>query len=168
MKSVLGIVSLCVAILGIPAQANAIVEIAFIEPGDFTDGEVRGGLFGSGGLGAVTAIRQHLVKLGDNNLSPREALRIEVLDVDLAGRYEWWRFPFDARIMRDSSVPAIEVRFTYYVDGKIVDEGEERITDLNYLQDVRVGKRGGLLKYEKIMLDRWFHDRFVVGKLSGK
>jgi hypothetical protein len=161
VKSALGIVSFCVAILGISAPTHAIVEVAFIEPGDYTDGAVRGGLFGSGGLGTVNAVRQHLAMLGDNNLSPREALRIEVLDIDLAGRYEWWRFPFDARIMRSSSVPAIEVRYIYYVDGKIVDEGEERITDMNYLQGTRTGKPGGPLKYEKRMLDRWFRDRFV-------
>jgi hypothetical protein len=62
-------------------------------------------------LGVINAIRQHFIGLGNKHLSLSEDLRIEVLDIDLGGQYEWWRFPFDARIMRDVTAPTIKVRY---------------------------------------------------------
>ncbi len=161
MKSLLRVISVFVVILTASAPAHAVIEVAFIKPGDYSDSSVRGGPFGSGSLGVVSAVRDYLIELGDKNLSPNEGLRIEVLDIDLAGRYEWWRFPFDKRVMREGSSPALEVRYFYYVDGKKVDEREERITDAHYLQNASTNDSGDPLKYEKKMLDRWFRDRFV-------
>lgn len=161
MKFALPIALFCAAILAISTPAQAAVEVAFIEPENYTDGSVRGGLFTSGGFGTANVIRAHLMTLGDKTLSPREGLRIEILDIDLAGQYEWWKFPFDARVMRTSSMPAIEVRYIYYVNGKRVEEGEERITDMNYLQRARAAGANERLYYEKKMLDRWFRARFA-------
>ena len=59
----------------------------------------------------ISAIRQHLIGPGNKHLSLSEDLRIEVLDIDLAGQYEWWRFAFDACIMRDVTAPTIKVRY---------------------------------------------------------
>ncbi len=148
-------------ILVLAAPAHAVIEVAFIKPAGYSDAAVKGGPFGSGSLGVVNAIRNHLMDLGNNNLSPSEGLRIEVLDIDLAGRYEWWRFPFDKRVMRKGSVPSIDVRYIYYVDGKKVDEREEQITDTEYLQSAAADNSGDALRFEKAMLDRWFRDRFI-------
>ncbi len=164
VKSVLRVLFVFVVIFTTFAPAQAAIEVTFIKPGDYSDSAVRGGPFGSGSFGVVNAIREHLMELGNQNLTLKEGLRIEVLDIDLAGRYEWWRFPFDKRVMRESSSPVIEVRYFYYVSGKKVDEGEERITDVNYLKNTGKGEDGEILKYEKRMLDRWFRDRFVNHK----
>jgi len=71
------------------------------------------------------------------------------LDVDLVGRYEWWKFPFDTRVLQSSSAPTIEVRYIYYADGKKIEEGKERIADMNYLHDARAAGPGEFLYYEK-------------------
>ena len=148
------------AFLVASAPVQAAIEVAFIDPGDYTDASIRNGPFSSTGFGTISGLRAHIMRLGNQYLSPKENLRIEVLDVDLAGRYEWWRFPFDARIMSDSTWPAIKVRYVYIVNGKKVDEGEEHITDQNYLLRAGAGASGDSLKYEKAMLDRWFRTHF--------
>lgn len=56
MQSILCIVLFCIAILVVSAPAQAIIEMMFIEPGNYTHGSVRGGLFSSGGLGIVNVI----------------------------------------------------------------------------------------------------------------
>ena len=56
MKSILCLVLFCIAILVVSAPAQAIIEMMLIEPGNYTHGSVRGGLFGSGGLGIVNII----------------------------------------------------------------------------------------------------------------
>jgi len=76
VKSILCIVLFCIAILVVSAPAQAIVEVMFIEPGNCTGGSVRGGLFGSGGLGTVNIIRKRLRRLGEQPLSLRDGLRI--------------------------------------------------------------------------------------------
>ena len=161
MKSVLRSFLFSLSALVILVPAYAVVEVVFIKPGSYTDASVRNGQFNSTNLGIISAVRGHLMNLGDKYLSPREGPQTEVLDIDLAGRYEWWRFPFDARIMRDITSPAMEVRYIYYVNGIKVDESEERITDMNYLLSAGKGGSSDSLKYEKKMLDPWFRERFV-------
>jgi hypothetical protein len=141
-----------------PAQAAGTVEVRFVEPERFTD------------IGFQTLDRErdlqeiaaHLHKLGQR-LPEGQTLRIEVLDVDLAG-HVWPRGIGELRILRGrADWPAISLRWTLQQGGETLASGEERITDMNYLTGIPPSVRLGALPYEKRMLARWFGERFEAG-----
>ena len=110
----------------------------------------------------MTGIQQHLERLGERYLKPGQDLTIEVIDIDLAGRFELWRINArDLRIMREVTWPGIEVRYTLEQNGVVVESGEEAVTDLNYLMRAGIAYSSGSLRYEKAMLEEWFRTRFV-------
>ena len=39
-------------------------------------------------------------------------MKIEVLDIDLAGELEWWHGPYDIRYLRSYTWPRIKLRYT--------------------------------------------------------
>jgi hypothetical protein len=85
-----------------------------------------------------------------------------VTDVDLAGRFEWWRpYAYDVRILRDITWPRIKLRYALADGGRTVLSAEEQISDLNYLMNAGVRSSSDPLKYEKAMLDDWFRARTV-------
>jgi hypothetical protein len=83
--------------------------------------------------------------------------------VDLAGRVEWWHANIhDIRIMRDVDAPSVKLRYTLTENGAVLASGEERITDMGYLQGiVTITSNSDPLKYEKTMLTDWFRKRFA-------
>jgi hypothetical protein len=112
----------------------------------------------------LATLRRHLVKLGDACLGTDENLELRVLDVDLAGREEWWHgHSYDLRVMRDITWPRIEVEYVWSdAAGALLGQGRERITDMNYLSRstyVRF-RSSDRLPYEKAMLRDWFERRF--------
>jgi hypothetical protein len=112
----------------------------------------------------LATLQRHLVKLGDACLGADENLELRVLDVDLAGREEWWHGPsYDLRVMRDITWPRIEVEYVWTdAAGALLGQGQERITDMNYLsRSAYVRSRSSdSLPYEKAMLRDWFDRRF--------
>jgi hypothetical protein len=103
--------------------------------------------------------------LGRTHLRANETLEIEVLDVDLAGRFEGWRpFAYNTRIVRDITWPRIKVRYALRQDDRMLSSGEESITGMNYLMRATAPNYSDPLRYEKAMLDDWFRARFVTGR----
>jgi hypothetical protein len=152
---VLGLVSL------VGASAHAGVEVEFVEPERYTDVD----LHDRGGRSreiTMDELRAHLELLGERHLEPGRILEIEVLDVDLAGRFEWWHFPTsdDVRFLREITWPRIEMRWKLREDGKTLREDEESVADVDYLWAAGLRLSTDPLKYEKAMLDDWFRDRF--------
>lgn len=112
----------------------------------------------------LATLQRHLVKLGDACLGTGENLELRVLDVDLAGREEWWHGPsYDLRVMRDITWPRIDVEYVWSdAAGELLGQGRERITDMNYLSRsayVRF-RSSDRLPYERAMLRDWFERRF--------
>jgi hypothetical protein len=138
--------------LALPAQAA--VEVNFVHPERYTDA----------GFGAVetqrtcTEIAQHLDRLGQRYLGAGQDLRIEVLDIDLAGRPHIGVGDF--RVMRSSGAdwPRMRVRYVLEAAGAAPVRGEELIVDQDYLRwPLRTPESLG---YEKRMLNEWFRLRF--------
>jgi len=152
----------CLAAIGTwPAWAAADVRVSFADPERYTDASIRGDHRIGPDAPALQVIRGHLRRLGERYLRPDDVLSIEILDIDLAGRYEPWRFPGqDLRYMREVTWPTIKVRYTLLRQGSAALDGEEVVTDQNYLMRAGARHSGTPLFYEKAMLDDWFRDRF--------
>ena len=141
----------------LPLAALADVSVSFLDASRYSDA----------GRGPVEVARntaelgKHLEALGRRYLKPDQTLRIEVLDIDLAGRPR-----FSARSANDIRVltggadwPRIKVKYTLETRGEAPRSAEEDISDMNYLQSPQRSNES--LAYEKRMLDEWFRARFA-------
>jgi hypothetical protein len=137
------------------ASAAAAVAVAFIEPERYSDFSDSGGHELSLNL---EEIEQHLKRLGEKYLAPGQSLKIDVLDIDLAGREERAGSPpRDIRVLRGAADwPRFTLRYT--LDGGSVRE--ETVLDRSYLARSVYTDTGARLPYEKQMLENWFRERF--------
>ena len=139
--------------------ANATVNVAFTDPDNFADMPFAK----SDQQEVMTALHKHFDKLG-GMLPAGHDLKIEVLDIDLAGRIEpGVRATRDLRILRGGADwPVITLRYRVESQGKVLKSGEERIADMTYLVGYNRYNTGENLRYEKQMLDRWFKKTIVA------
>lgn len=145
-----------------PLGAGAIVTVAFDKPGGFRDASLEGTYSVAADEPALKEIGRHLQKLGERHLAPGQTLEVEILDVDLAGRFEPWRaHAHGVRFMNSVTWPAIRLRYTLLRDGRTEMSAEERVADQIYLGRQRTYFSSDRLGYEKRMLDDWFRARFV-------
>lgn len=152
--------------LAVPMAAQAAVEVTYTNPDKFFDVGPYG-RYGSKERAAVLSkLRAHMESLDGRYLKPGQTLKIEVLDLDLAGRLEWWHpSAYDIRIMRAVDSPSMKVRYVLEENGATRLSGEERISDMTYLMGLHsAGRNSDTLTYEKTMLSDWFRNRF--GKLN--
>jgi hypothetical protein len=141
--------------------ANAEVLVTFEKPERYTD-------IGRRSPERLKDLEEFFKKLGAEYLPADQTLRIEVLDVDLAGepRYGTASSFDDTRVLQGRiDHPSVRLRYVLESGGKEIDRREETIADRNYLE--RPIKQPESLAYEKRMLDAWFRKRFkapVKGK----
>lgn len=149
------ICSLLPALALAAASAQAAVVVSFPQPERYSD---VGG-WGIDPQPSIDEIGRHLQRLGNRYLSPRETLRIEVLDIDLAGQIR----PFGhtqtpVRVMKGAvDWPRMTLRYTLESDGKVSETREE---NLSYSQYLSRTSNNDALYHEKRMLDDWFRKRF--------
>ena len=134
-------------------SAGAAVTVSYVAPDKFTD------------LPFVPWEREetlkqltdHFTKLG-NSLPPGQDLRVEVLDVDLAGRaIPSVRAGRDIRVMRgQADWPRMQLRFSLEQNGQVLKSGEAQLSDMNYLDHHTRYFDSEPLRYEKQMIDDWF------------
>ena len=139
--------------------AGATVTVTFVNPQFFTDiGDLerdpRQTLF---------VIERYLTGLGNRYLSPHDTLRIEVVDVALAGRPRLSSNTSSVvRVMTgEADWPRIELRYTLESDGKTSKPVEETVVDRVYLRRLEWRYSSAVLPYEERMLDEWFKARFA-------
>jgi len=142
--------------MALPAHAG--VDVTYGDPDRFTDAGDRS----SDPVKVNKDLEQCLRKMGDKYLPATSTLKIEVLDVDRAGRPHM-NLPTEIRVMSGKAdFPCIDLRYTLGMDGKSAEPKRERICDLDYLTPM--GTRGDEhdpLVYEKRMIERWFQERFA-------
>ena len=150
------------AVAALSQTASAAVEVSFVHPERYTDAAFGHGYGDKAREPVLRHVREHLELLGARHLKPNQTLRIDVLDIDLAGRFEWWRpYAYNVRIMRGITWPRIAVRYTLQEGDRTLLVAEESISDLNYQTRMAVSLSNDPLRYEKVMLDDWFRTRFV-------
>jgi hypothetical protein len=151
--------------MGITAPAWAgTVTVAFLHPQTYSDT----GTTSSDRDRHLQTLAQHLQGLGARLLPPDQVLKLEVLDVDLAGTVQhFYRSGQDVRVMNGrADWPRIQLRYTLGGnDGAVLRSGEETVADMNYLGPGTLGRSAGeALAYEKQMLEKWFQLRWVEGR----
>ena len=146
------------------ASPEAPVQVRFPDPEAFTDASFDHRASSRGEV--MQELAAYLVARATPLLSPGQRLRIDIVDVDLAGRYEPWTSPgHDIRYLRDTTWPRL--RLTYRLEdaqGASVAGATEDLSDMNYRMRAGLRSDPDRLRYEKAMLDDWLRARFGASK----
>lgn len=151
-----------VAVLAFATAGSAMagVTVAYDNPQNFTDAKLYYG-FSKVDKFVLKDLGRHLDKLGQRYLPADQTLKIEVLDIDLAGYFRrFGRAGDNVRILDQATWPRIKLRYTLSKDGAVLSEGEDYLIDQNYLTYAYVGSTTDSLRYEKRLLTDWFQKRF--------
>jgi hypothetical protein len=93
----------------------------------------------------------------DKKLPAGQKLRVEVLDIDLAGRLWPRRTGDDIRVMNGGADwPHMHLRYTLEQDGQTLRSGDEQLSNMMYQQRLSRYSDSDPLRYEKQMIDEWF------------
>lgn len=112
----------------------------------------------------LQVIDRHLKALGQRSLPANHLLKVDVLDVDLAGAVRPFHGGTEIRVLRGGAdFPRIQLQYTLVVDGKVERSGTEWLTDLNYTRRITGERNSESLHYEKRMIEEWFKARFLQG-----
>jgi hypothetical protein len=137
--------------------ASADVTVNYVEPERFTDLP-----FAAWERDAVLKdLSGYFAKLGAQ-LPPGQNLRIEVLDIDLAGREYPGRGPRDLRIINNGvDWPRMDLRYAIEQNGQVVRSGEANLRDMAFMDRISRYTDNDSLRYEKRMIDDWFYSAIV-------
>lgn len=151
-------IALALALAGFSGSlwAAGQVEVSFAEPAQYSDA-------GQGSFDRdrhLASLAAHLKALG-SRLPEGQTLKLEVLDVDLAGEIRPTGIHHNLRVLRGrADWPRLTLRYTLADGSREIARGEERVSDLAYMFTRRAGEAYGDLPYEKRLLDHWFRERF--------
>lgn len=141
--------------------ASAAVTVTFSHPENFhdmplaaTDREL-----------ILKDLSDHFAYLG-KRLPPGQDLRVEVLDLELAGQIQPnFRNQQDLRIVRGGADwPRMKVRYSLESNGKVIDSGVDELRDMAYLGHINRYSEVDRLRWEKPMIDDWFTKKFAPRK----
>jgi hypothetical protein len=133
--------------------ASAATTVNYIQPDKFTDLPFDR----TDRENVLRQLNDHFNKLGQS-LPAGQDLRIDVLDIDLAGReYPNFRAGRDIRITKGmADWPRMKLRWAVEQNGQAIKQGEDQIQDMDYQNHVSRYFDSDPLRYEKQMIDDWF------------
>jgi hypothetical protein len=134
-------------------SASAAVTVNYIQPDRFSDVPFVPWEREE----ALKDITEHFTWLG-SALPAGQDLRIDVLDVDLAGRaIPSARAGRDIRVMRGGADwPRMHLRYSLESNGQVLKSGEAQLSSMDYMSRVSHYFDSDTLRYEKQMIDTWF------------
>ncbi len=95
-------------------------------------------------------------------------MKVEVLDLGMAGRIDPMHRMYDIRVLRgQADWPKMKLRYTIEEQGKVIKSGEESISDMTYMEHLNRYWRSDSLRYEKRMIDDWFKKTVPVQQVGG-
>jgi hypothetical protein len=161
MKFIFKSLALAGLVLCSAGGASAAVTVAFSHPENFRDMPFSP----RDRDDVLKELGDHFAYLG-KDLPPGQDLRIEVIDLDLAGELRPnFRGRQDIRILRGGADwPRMQLRYTLESNGHVIRSGEDALSDMMYLNRLPRYADGDMLRYEKRMIDDWFKQKFAVGK----
>ena len=106
-------------------------------------------------------LTRHFEKLG-MALPPGRTLKIDVTDVDLAGRENpSLRAGQDIRVLNGRvDWPRMRLHYVLEQDGKVISSGDADLSDMSYMSRINRYAGDTRLRYEKLMIDDWFAKTF--------
>lgn len=156
---------LAAAVLALAGGAAlAEVTVTYVKPEQFSD-VPYGVREREQVMKELTAHFDHMGK----QLPAGQTLKVEVLDVDLAGWVYPRRWgPDDIRVLRGGADwPHMHLRYTLEQDGKVLRSGDRELANMAYQQRMNRYPSDDALRYEKQMLDDWFTQEFGPAKKAG-
>ncbi len=157
------LLSCFVAVAGSAAAAGT-VSVSFANASSYTDaGATRWDEDAN-----LKVLADHFQSLGKRYLRDGEVLKVEVLDVDLAGTIRpWRRGGFEVRVIKGGADwPRVGLRYALEVNGQSVRNAQESVIDMNYARGLVGARRSEALYYEKNMLEKWFKASFNEGRAA--
>ncbi|WP_442107255.1 DUF3016 domain-containing protein [Pseudomonas sp. NUPR-001] len=140
------------------------VEVNYDNPEHFRDASLDSNGYERGADAYVMKeLRSYLQTLGKRYLPANQTLRIDIRDIDLAGRYEPWHpQAYTVRFLREITWPSIDLHYVLSQQGQPLSQADAHLSDKLYLQ--RPGRRAtsDRLYAEKAMLEEWFRKQFAV------
>lgn len=108
-------------------------------------------------------LSSHLKKLGQRWLAADQVLKVEVVQIDLAGTVRsFHRDGSSVRVITGGADwPRLNVRYSLEAGGKTLARGEDWVSDKDYTHGMAPRGDNEPLFYEKRMLTSWFRMRFV-------
>lgn len=158
---ILAAAALALAACG-PALAD--VTVTYVKPEQFSD--VPYGVREREHV--MKELTAHFTDLG-KRLPAGQSLKVEVLDVDLAGWVYPRRWgPDDIRVLRGGADwPHMHLRFTLEQEGKVLRSGDRELANMMYQDRMNRYPSDDALRYEKQMLDDWFDKEFKPAGKAG-
>jgi hypothetical protein len=142
------------------AHAASAIDVKFIKSESFADMPFSH----HGRDDVMNELQLHFAKLAAK-LPSGQTLKIEVNDVDLAGRIEPHQIGHnnDMRILRGAADwPSMKFSFIVESQGKVIKSGLADVNDMNYLRGFNRYSANEPLRYEKKMLDEWFRKELIA------
>jgi len=138
--------------------ASADVSVNYIEPERFSDLPFTPWEREN----VLKDLSAHFAKLGAQ-LPPGQDLRIEVKDIDLAGREYPGRGARDLRIIKSNGVdwPRIDLHYTIESNGQVLRSGDAQLRDMAFMNHIGRYNDGDNLRYERHMIDDWFYSTIL-------
>jgi hypothetical protein len=135
--------------------------VTFVQPEKFVDLPRSG----ADRDAVLKAVADHVVALARRQLPADCDLKLEVLDLDLAGRLlPSIRWPGnEVRVLRGGADwPRMTVRYTITRNGQVLASGEDNMANMAYQDHATHYFDDDPLRYEKTMIDDWFRQRVAV------
>ena len=134
------------------------VQVSWTDPAQFTEIRSSSNRFEAQSGNWVYQLADYLRRSAVKRLPPGQTLEVQITDIKRAGEFEPQNGPRgnDIRIMRNIYPPRMTL--TYRLgdsNGGVVSQGEERLSDMNYLGNLGLQSNNDPLRYEKNMIDQW-------------
>lgn len=139
-------------------QAEGPVSVKWLDPSGFTEIRQSSNRFEAERGDWVQQLARYMQTTAAKPLQPGQTLDVTLVDIKRAGDYEPWHGPrgSDIRVMRDIYPPRITLQYTLKdASGRIVDEGEAKLSDSGYLHNIGLKSDSDPLRYEKRLIDDW-------------
>lgn len=109
-------------------------------------------------------LANHVKALAQRHLPADQTIKVEFLQIDLAGETRPNRSGIDVRIARGGADwPRFTLRYTLQGGGgTVLGQAEETLSDMNYQWNTTQIRPDDPLRHEKRMLEEWFRKRFTT------